>query len=488
MDVIKYKSPEEVGVSTESIKKYIAHLERSGLSTHSLIIMRGNDVILEKYWKPFDRDFLHRMYSVSKSFVALGVGFLVEEGRISLDDPISKYFPKECESVTDEHIRMQTVRQMMNMSSALPKGAVSWFKTSPDDRVLDYFTNNKGSLYPPGTIYTYDSTGSFVVGALVERVTGKRFMDYLYEKMLKKLGVEGAYALTCPGGHSWMDSAVMMRPIDLAKCARFVLNGGSWDGEELLSQEYIREATSALSYNSNFGFTNFDNLGYGYLIWRTRHNSFFFNGMGCQLAVCCPERDMILVYNGDNQGNAAAKNVIIDGFFDIIYENALDEPLPKYSGDPIPELSLFAIGGEADSPIREKINGKRYILSENSMGISELTVRFSSDSGELEYVNASGRKVIPFGILKNEFFDFPEGGYSLDVGSKPAPGNKYRAAASGAFVNDHQLAIRVQIIDKYFGNLGIIFGFVGDEIGVHMEKNAENFLINYQGYAKGRLA
>lgn len=485
---MKYSTPEKRGISTESIKKYLAHLERAGLSTHSLIIARGDDIVLEKYWKPFNRDFLHRMYSVSKSFVALAVGFLVQEGRMSLDDPICKFFPDECAKAYDDNIRKQTIRQMMMMSSALPKGYPNWMKTAAEDRVLDYFTNNRGSQYPAGSIFTYDSTGSFVVGAAVERVTGKRCMDYLYEKMLSKIGVEGAYALSCPGGWSWMDSAVMMRPIDLCRCARFVLNGGSWCGEQILDADYLREATSALVCNNDYGFGSLDCEGYGYLFWRTRYNSFFFNGMGCQLAVCCPERDLILVYNGDNQGNPVAKSVIIDGFFDIIYENVKDEPLPEYVGEPIAESELFALKGKASAPILERVNGTRFLLDDNPMGISEFTLRFGSDEGEFEYVNKTGKKILPFGILKNVFSKFPEEGYSLDVGAMVAPGNKYDCAASAAFANDYQLAMRVQIIDKYFGNLGIIFGFVGDEVGIKMTKCAENFLDTYGGYAKGKKA
>ena len=81
-------TPESVGVKSEDIKKYVETLENANLSTHSIIMMRHGKVFYEAYWKPFDENFLHRMYSVSKSFVALAIGFLEQDGIISLDDKI----------------------------------------------------------------------------------------------------------------------------------------------------------------------------------------------------------------------------------------------------------------------------------------------------------------------------------------------------------------------------------------------------------------
>ena len=75
-----YKTPEAVGISSANIQKYINILEGRRLSTHSLIIARGDDIVFEKYWAPFTPDFGHRMYSISKSVVAIAVGFAEQEG------------------------------------------------------------------------------------------------------------------------------------------------------------------------------------------------------------------------------------------------------------------------------------------------------------------------------------------------------------------------------------------------------------------------
>jgi CubicO group peptidase (beta-lactamase class C family) len=483
---MRYTKPEKKGIPTEALKKYIEHLEYHGLNTHSLIVARGNDIVLEKYWEPFNRDFLHRMYSVTKSFVAIAIGFLADEGRVSLADPISKYFPTEAALAKDDYIRDQTVRDMLMMCSAMPSGYPNWFRTSPEDRVLDYFTNNKGAQYPSGTVFSYDSTGSFVVGSLVERVTGMTLCDYLDEKLFSHLGIEGAYMLKCPGGHSWSDSALLMRPIDLLKCARFMLDGGRWEGKQFLSESFVREATAKLVSTEMLGRTDVDGEGYGYLIWRARNNSFFFNGMGCQLAIANFDKDVIFVYNGDNQGNAIAKSYIIDGFFEIVYPEIADCELPEYKGDPIGEYKLAVARGNKSSKIADAVNGKKYTFRQNPMGIEEMRVSFEGIEGRFDYKNKSGEKTLFFAFGENRFGKFPEDGYSDLVGSKRAPGNKYDSAVSGAWVGDHELLLNVQIIDKYFGNLIIRLSFKGDEVAVSMGKCAEDFLDEYSGIAHGK--
>lgn len=92
---MEYCSPEQAGVSSRAVQEYLEELEKKHLATHNVILMRGNQIFFEHYWKPFHSDFLHRMYSVSKSFVSIAVGFLEQDGLISLDDRISRYFPEE---------------------------------------------------------------------------------------------------------------------------------------------------------------------------------------------------------------------------------------------------------------------------------------------------------------------------------------------------------------------------------------------------------
>lgn len=486
-----YISAEQAGIKSENIEKYLEILEEERLATHNIIMAKGDSIFFEKYWHPFNKDFLHRMYSVSKSFVAIAVGFLEQDGLIDLDDKIVKYFPKESENQTDKNMLAQTIRNMLMMSTAKPPRR--WFDTRPKDRVVHYFENDLESSRPAGTIFNYDSEGSFVLGALVERLTGKLLMDYLREKLFDKIGVsKEAYCLKCPGGHSWGDSAVICTPTDLLKVARFVMNKGKWNGEQILNEKYLTDATSMLSFNNYWDINDFNTKGYGYLFWKSYEDSFFFNGMGCQFAVCFPKNDMILIYNGDNLGKHEVRQCIVRDFVKLIVNTAEENPIEENVAAQnsleakTADLKLIAADGVKKSSFEDEINGVTYVLDKNPMGITKFCLCFDENGGRFEYTNSQGDKVIPFGRCENVFVPFPQEGYADEVGSVETKGVFYNCASSAAWVEEKKIYIKVQIIDKYFGNMGITIGFRDDVCGIKMNKIAEDFLDEYQGFAGGK--
>ena len=499
--MFKYATPEQCGVSSKSIKKYVSLLEKYGLSTHNVIMARGDKIFFEQYWEPFNADFTHRLYSVTKSFVAIAVGFLIDEGKLSLDGKIVDYFKDDVPENVIKNVKDQTVRDMLMMSTGFPLSRANWF-ADKGDRVKFYFNKSSGDINTagdkskiPGSFFEYDSNGSFILGALVERISEKTLVEYLREKLFDKIGVSDTiHCLKCPGGHSWSDSALLATPLDLLKVARFTLNYGSWNGEQLLSKEYLKEATSALIDNSADGTVAYNSFGYGYQIWRTWQDSFFFNGMGCQFAICVPHTDMILIYNGDNQGNGNAKNVIIDRFFEEIVDTATDLPLPEDAEaqgelkEYCKGLKLYCLDGKPFSDTASAVSGKEYILENNPMGITKVKFTFDGDGGVFEYTNPRGEKKLPFGMCKNLFVKFPES-YSDEVGSHIKDGHEYDAAVSAAWREDNLLGIAVQVIDEYFGRLYFAVRFFPDgKIAIQCVKTAEDFFHGYSGYASGQQA
>ncbi|MBP3917604.1 MAG: serine hydrolase [Clostridia bacterium] len=503
--IMKTITPEQGGISSKAIETYLSVLEGAGLSTHNIIIERGGKILFEKYYPPFHENFLHREYSQTKSLVALAVGFALQDGLFLLDDPIGMYFPEETKGIADTAMAQQTIRQMLMMST--PKRGENWFAARTDDRVRHYFAATQTSA-APGSRFSYDSTGSFILCALVERLTGMRFIAYLRKKLFDKIGVsEGVTCLSCPGGHSWGDSAVLATARDMMKICRFVLDGGKVmqdDGseEQLLDASFLKEATSALIPTAGIETHWRDQFGYGYQIWKTQGDGFFFNGMGCQFSVAVPEKDMVFIYNGDNQGIDIAGDTIIRNFFEIIVAGAGDagvcntgvsdtvKPLEEATQAQqslrtyADSLCLMAARGNCTSPLISEINGVRFCLYENPMGIRSMLLTFG-DNSMLTYENAQGEKCIPFGMCENRFGVFPEEGYAREVGSVPCPGNFYQCASSAAWQDDHTLLLDVQIIDAYFGRLWITLSFEGDRIHVEMRKVAEDFLWTYEGNAAG---
>lgn len=489
--------PEQAGVSSKHIEKYLKKLEKYGISTHSMIMLRGNNIFYENYWEPFNCDFMHRIYSETKSLVSIAVGFAIQDGLMSLDDLIVSYFDATITENASKYAKQQTVRNVLMMASGSYVNGADMFGEY-DDFVKKYFDGTCKSKIEgkiPGTMFFYDSRGVTVLCAAVERVTGMPFMEYLREKLFKKIGVsDSAYCLKVPGGYSWGESGVLCTPRDMLKIALFTMNYGKWNGEQILNEEYLREATSNLISSDCSGYVSEAGYGYGYLIWRQQQNSFFFSGMGCQFSICVPDKKLIFIYNGDNQGNPLAKSVIIDNFYDIIVDNMSSEPIDNFQDDyhSLMELSseccLSYCKGESYNQLAEKINGKCYKLDKNPMGIEWLKIFFNGDSAVMYYKNAQGEKTLEFGFGKNIFGKFPQEGYSDEIVPLFAPGHFYDCAASGEWQKENKLHISVQIIDKYFGRLHIFIDFKDEtKFTITMSKTAENFLQEYTGVAVGYI-
>ena len=486
--MLKIIAPEKAGVASEKILEMLEVFQKKNYAMHSIIMSHKGKVFFEEYWEPYHHESLHRIYSASKSFVSLAVGFLVDEGRICLEDPVLKYFSQYREQAP-EYLREQTICDMLKMSTASVDG--HWMGLGIQERIPYYFTRTQNR--PSGTIYNYDSTGSYILGVIVEKITGKSFIDYLKEKLFRKIGVsEDICCLKTPEGYSWGDSGIRCRAEDFWRVAQFACNMGSWNGEQLLSRNYMEMATSAQVFTGNSGYCNQGNYGYGYQFWKCEEG-FSFNGMGNQYAICIPEKNFVFVCTADNQFNPSSGEVIFETVFDKIIKNLSEtsisesrkeqEALKSYCS----KLCLPCVCGRMKTSFQENVHNVIYILDENPMKISEIMLNFEgADSGKLIFTNPEGRQELAFGIGKNVFGLFPKADMPNEVGGQDEKGYRHRYAASAAWVEECKLFIKVQIVDKYLGNLNITIGFNGEWVGMQMCANAEYFLQSFHGFAGGR--
>ena len=482
-------SPESVGIHSSHVYEFLASLQRRRIHMHSMLLMRGDQIFLDCYWKPFDANFAHRMYSQTKSYVSVAVGLAEEDGLIDLDAPIASYFPDKIDGPIPGELREQTVRQMLTMTT-VGSSSPSWFRAGDPDRTHHYFSNRQAPLRPAGTAWQYDSAGSQVLCALVERVTGKSLYDYLNQRIFRKLGAfESARFLQTPNGDTWGDSALICTPRDMATFARFVMNYGVWKGERLMNEQYLRTATSKQVHNATSIHDQVQYHGYGYQFWITEQNGFAFVGMGDQDTVCMPKQDIIMVCTADNQGSPFGRGYLLSQFMDCIVAHAEDAPLApdpdatKKLEELTNSLTLHAATGDTDSPWREKLQNATYACPENPLGWERFSFSFeSAKRGTLTYVKGGVEKQLPFAINANDFSKFPEDGYSHLKGGIPSTdGYRYNCAVSAAWLQENKLQRCVQIIDLYFGNLSLVFSFRDDYAVVSAEKHAEYFLMDYQG-------
>ena len=481
-------TPEAAGIPSAAIAAFIDRLQDKTLPMHSLLVLKGDRIAAEAYWKPFDETFRHRLYSTSKSFVSVAIGILAGDGRLALDDRVVDFFPeyKEKYAPVQPYAALATVRDLLKMTTCFNVPDYAPF----DDWTAAFFRLPAAHL--PGRSFRYDTLATVMLFMIVRRVSGVEFTAFLQTRLFDPAGMSAEIqCVQSPCGHDWGGSGVLCTTRDLAKFAYVCMHGGRWDGEQLVPEDYLREATSRQVDNTLAVSDPEHQYGYGYQFWRTRFG-FACRGMGSQLAVCVPEHDLILVTTADTQAIAGGDSIIYDALDSLVLKPLSGAPMAENPAAhaalqaKVAKLSLRTVEGAKRSPITRKINGKTYILDENSMKMRSVRLTFAGDEGVLAYENATGAHEIRFGFGKQVRQTFPETHYFGRTMMRP--GNRgYDCQASAAWRQDDSLVLCVYATDEYFGTLRMNFVFDGDTVTVQSEKFAEMFFNEYQGFTSGKV-
>lgn len=481
-------TPEREGIPSAAIERYLRGFEEEKLEMHSLMVVRHGKIVFEKYWKPFDENFRHRLYSCSKSFTAVAIGYLADKGLLSIDDKIIKYFPERAMGRTlDPYLEECTIRDLLRMSSAYTKGA----NYSPADPCWEETFFSDEVSHVPGSVFSYCTSGTTILCYIIKKVTGKNFLDVL-RPVFDEIGIsEDIFCVESPDGVTWGGSGVCATAREFAKFANLCMHYGEYEGKQLLPRDYMIEATTKQIDNSVDAAHTDEAQGYGYQFWVIRHGGFAFFGMGGQYALCLPDKDLVIVTTGYEELRKTSRtHALFNGLWREVYPYLSDEPLPE---DEEANASLEKLGdslefrhveGEADSPLRADIEGKWYIMRGNHMGMKRVKFDFEGDEGIMTYENENGLFSLRFGINKNVKQEFPEKYSGRRIGTVSDKG--YDCYVSAAWTMPDSLLIHVHVADVYLAQLHLIAGFKGDTVTLHGIKHAEWFMDNYQGFASGR--
>ena len=485
--MFKQVSPESVGIESSRVLRFLETLESYGYDTHSIIMARGDNIFAEAYYAPYDKDSLHRMYSVSKSFVSIAVGAAIDDGLLSLEDRLVDLLPEYEPDLDDELLCRVTVRDLLSMRSSMATEPDWWGKS---DRVAAYFVRRSSKV--PNTNFHYDSAGSFLLAAIVENRTGKPYIEYMKDKFLRRLGFsEESYSLLAPGGHSHADSALMCKARDLLTFGRLVINGGYADGEQLVSRDFVRTATSHLSdcKNESDIATNYC-YGYGYLFWIMPDGCYCCVGMADQYIFFDPKNDFIFTLTSENMDMTGTTRPLL---FHMIFND-----IRPYLGEPLPEcpeeyekLTDFMASRKlahhrktAISPIACQINGAKYVISANPVGITSLTLEMSETEGALIIEGGDGAGRIEFGIGYNKLGKFP-GKRRMSRTASVYEDGAYDCAASAEWIEPRKLKITARVIDTFLGKVVFNLGFEDDYLSLTSVRHAQRILDGYSFFAVG---
>ena len=482
-------TPEEAGVSSSDILSFVKMLDEYEFNTHSIIMTKGDNLFFEAYYKPFKENFIHRMYSVSKTFIAVAVGLAITEGLLKPDDIIADFFPEFKNDTTDSLYDECTIMDMLTMQSNLGVGVNWWGKF--EKRVGAYYSRNSHKV--PGIMYWYDSIGSFLLGCIIEKLTGMDFLEYLKEKVLLKIGFsKESFTLREPGGFTVGDSGVMCTARDLALFARFIMKKGEWDGVRYIDRDFMEKLTTKQVDNSRLGdFNLYNSRGYGYLTWITDKNGFSLIGMGDQLAVCDFENDFMFVITSDNQANRAARHIIYHELYRHFIPKIKKAPL-KENKDALNELLKYKDNliltvqrGDKTSSLKDRINNITYSAMENSLGISYFKVSINEDEGEFIFKMNEKEITLPFKLGDNKLCKFSFGKRAKYDMMGVFEDGEYDCAVSAAWADEHTLSIKAQVIDTYFGCLRVYISFADDRAVVKMVRSGQYVFDGMEGYVIG---
>lgn len=182
---MKISTPEAQGISSRSLLRFIDKLEEQKIPVHSVLIARHGHLVLEAYYKPYEKDTLHRMFSQTKSYTSLAIGLLASQGRLSLQDKICDYFPEYLPGKVHPWMNEMTIEDMLKMETC--HNMTTYNKTSTTENWVRSFFQTIPT-HRPGTVFMYDTSASHTLCALAEKLTGQRLLDFLKDRVLRQIG------------------------------------------------------------------------------------------------------------------------------------------------------------------------------------------------------------------------------------------------------------------------------------------------------------
>ncbi len=267
-------APELQGVLSNGIRQFIAAANASGIGWHSFMLLRHGHVIAEAWWKPFEASYTHTLYSLSKSFTSTAIGLLVKEGKLTIEDKVNSFFPADLPPSPDNNLQQMKVKHLLTMNTGhaedtMPKlraSAIEWTKTFLAQPVA----------FEPGTHFLYNTGATYMLGAIVYKITGQTLEAYLAPRLFQPLGIKGWDWEKSPQGLNTAGYGLRVKTEDIAKFGQLYLQKGQWNGKEILPQSWVQEATS---YQTKSQEGNGDwSQGYGYQFWRCKPG--FYRGDG----------------------------------------------------------------------------------------------------------------------------------------------------------------------------------------------------------------
>ena len=470
---LQRSTPEEQGVPSKAVISLFDSLTAlPKTDIHSVMVLRHGKVIGEIYPKPFSPEYKHTMYSCSKTFVGAAVGLAIEENLLRLTDRVALLFPEQLQDSVSNNLANITVRDLLTMQAGI----------TPDWNMRNLCTNwiqryLSKEVKAPGQNFQYDSICTYLLSAIVQKVTGMKLLDYLNKKLFVHMNITDVEWEISPEGVNTGGWGLYIQSESLAKFGQLFLNKGVWNGKQILPASWVEQMMSLQKE------TNDDN--YGYQMWLCDYKGAVrADGALGQYILIMPKEDMVVVItectmiNGRNQ-RGFVWNELLPQIKDTPLVVGRDyKKLQKKQN----EYALPLVKGKKSSNIEKQLNKRIIKLESNKYGWESVSIDFFSGKVQMNITTIDGKKdIYPFGYNKwlvGEIKSYPP--YSINPVDKFKGLDKsFIVAGSYAWQENDIMKLKVHYVN-WISALDISIKINSDNVILNVKENfsSDNIVIN----------
>lgn len=447
-------SPESQGIASAAILQLVKAMEASGLEWHSFMLLRHGNVVAEGWWKPFEASFKHTLYSLSKSFTSTAIGLLVKEGKITVEDPVTSFFKDELPVTISANLAEMKVRHLLTMNTGHGEDTMPKLRESGDTWTRTFLAQPVN--FKPGSHFLYNTGATYMLGAIVYRVTGETLEQFLGSRLFRPLDIKEYDWETSPQGLNTAGFGLRVKTEDIARLGQLYLQKGKWDGKQILSENWVQEATSYQT-SSNTGDGDWAQ-GYGYQFWRCKPGFYRGDGAFGQFCIVMPEQDAVLAITSESWDMQKSMTTIWNNLLPAIQPGSLPDNPAAWNElqKALKNLSLPVPTGAVTSSQAARYHDKKIKLEKNEYGVTDAQFRFTDKACYLTIVGKEQTIKLQFG-WENWLLNPEEISYPFPVANRiHVPSS---IAGTATWTDDHTLQLSLKFAEAIHGDtITCVFG------------------------------
>jgi len=383
-DILPRSVPEAEGVSSGDIIRFIEAVENSRHELHSFMFLRHGKVVAEGWWDPYRPDLKHTLYSTSKSFTSTAVGFAVTEKLLNVEDKVISFFPEDLPDSIPPYLSELTVGDLLTMSAGQDPDPTFMVVSGDSNWVRGFLS--MPLVNEPGTKFLYNSLATYMLSAIVQKVTGEKVIDYLTPRLFEPLGVQGIDWETDLQGINTGGWGLRVKTEDMVKFGQLYLQRGNWNGSQILPEDWIEEATTIkIEQAPDLPQTTKDSSdwlqGYCYQFWRCRHHAFRADGAYGQFIIVMPGQDAVIAITAETPDMQDELNLVWEYLLPSMHEEELsaNDSMARTLEQKLSSLALPLPEKSDDPSLVSQISGKTFTLESNEQHIGTISLRFTDN-------------------------------------------------------------------------------------------------------------